>query len=161
MKALTKTILSLFVVLVLAGLSLIGITDINPFNQRPPDSTAISITIIILDEPGNVLLSEEIQVEGGSLEEALTILDQANENISFSLKESEMGSFYESFTVAGTTYGGGTTYVLLYCNDPEYSTNEWGASIILGDETYDSATVGASMLYLKKGMKYLLTVVTW
>ena len=162
MKKSTKTVLSLIIMLVLSSLAIIGVNSVNPFFGDGGDDLSKSITVIFADENGGILFSEEFETSSEFLEEVLTELDEKRVDLSFEVVDSDFGSYYETFTLNGIRYGGAINdFVGLFSDDTEYSTDSFGAPVIVDGNSYQSLSMGASSIPVKDGYTYVIAIVVY
>lgn len=152
MKPIIKTIFSVFVVLIISSLILVGVYTSKPV-ETPQEE--LEITIIFANNSGDVLFSSQVTITGGYVFDAFSLLDERTQEITINSVDSTFGEYVESFEVNGIKYGDLNTYVFFYTDDSEYSTTQWGTLTTNGKE-YGSMSSGPSSILAKEGMTYII-----
>jgi hypothetical protein len=154
LKASFKTIFSLFIVLIISTLVLVGVYSVKPTEITQEEG--FEITIMATNNNGQVLFSTQLTVNGGNVFEAFSLADERTDEINIYSVDSSFGKYIESFEVNGVRYGDIDTYVIFYTDDPENSTTQWGTLTANGVE-YGSMSSGASSVLAKEGMTYIIS----
>ncbi len=135
-----------------------GGTDSGVDTNNSDTSTAISATLIFVDESGNIIFEKTTETSANYLSEFVAeITSNSSNSVTCEASESSNGLYMDTFTVNGTMYPKEVgAFVIMYTSltDSEYIYA--GYETTINDVTYNSCGLGMSSMPIKDGVTYVI-----